>query len=933
MTAAELRASSCPICATPATARHPSTPYWICPSCACWFQHPAPPKVYEAAHEAPGDQMSDADKAANEALAGWLFDHVMCGTPGAALDIGSKYPYLASRLKARGCEALAIDGINELFGFGLELGVPTKRLDFEQMSLNDAEIAGAFLGTFRLITLVHCFEHLYDPALSLRKLRALVQDDGRVFIRLPDHEVRGFERDLTPGHFTIHPFFHCLSSILEALAQVRDCFVIEETYPLEPGQRDIVLRPVTKAPVIALGMIAKNEERDIVRALKSTAGAVDAAYLVDTGSTDRTREVARELAYAQTWPLGLTEELYTGASEKDATGDWRLQDFSKARNRYVEAIDAHAEWLLWLDADDELLTPREVRRAAYDFSKDVYDCWIQSGGDTWVTCRMWRTGRGIRFEGRCHEFPVLGDAKRAMLRNCLIRHDATPSAVGEDSNPRNLRILLLEWQDRPSPRCAFYLGNTHKDAGRFADAITWYNRRIEFGPGFRDEWLFAWLYRARCERAQGQLEVADCTAIIAGDLAPDWMEFVMERAEIAYQRGDHARCIELCSRAVGASIPPTMLWREVDKYTDRPLRLISWCYEHLGKTELAIEFAEKAKERIGKPDPEWDDRIARLKNASGPFISSRKQAAIALCRPGAIGDVLMTLNLIPALREANPGLAVHYFTSPAIGAHDALGGIMRAAGVDLIMDCAAWSQWAKNYERAIPLVGYPLHDSYPEKPMQHHLLDYFGAEMGVRILNHGIDLPALTLRRPNPPADLPARYITLQVQAGWSAWKEWPLNRWAAVIAALPGIPFVQIGSADCRPVCGAVASYLGSHLATSIAVVANANAHAGIDSFGQHLSNYFWTDERGGRRVPAVVLWGSTQPSAAGYLSNVNLCHQPPCGPCFRESPVISRMPRGVCVTPASPDRFYGDGLHQCMQNITIDEVVESIRSLWNES
>ena len=932
MKAAELRASSCPVCTTPSAAKRDGTPYWICPSCALWFQWPQPPKVYEAAHEAPGDQMSDADKAANEHLAGWLFDHVLGGSRGPTLDIGAKYPYLASRLKARGCEALAIDGINELFGFGLELGVPTKRLDFEQMSLNDAEIAGAFLGTFRMITLVHCFEHLYDPLLSLRKLRALVEDRGRVFIRLPDHEVRGFERDLTPGHFTIHPFFHCLSSILEALARVRHCFVIEETYALEPGQRDIVLRPVTKAPLVALGMIAKNEERDIVRALKSTAGAVDAAYLVDTGSTDRTREVARELAYAQTWPLGLTDEQYTGASEKDAAGDWKLQDFSQARNRYVDAIHGHAEWLLWLDADDELLTPRVVRRAAYDFSKEVYDCWIQSGGDTWVTCRMWRTGRGIRFEGRCHEFPVLGDARRAMLRDCLIRHDAAPGA-GEGSNERNLRILLLEWQDRPTPRTAFYLANTHKDGSRFADAITWYNRRIEFGPGFRDEWLFAWLYRARCERAQGSLEVADCTAIIAGDQAPDWMEFVMERAEIAYQRGDHARCIELASRAVDAPIPPTMLWREVDKYTDRPLRLISWCYEHLGKTELAIEFAEKAKARIGRPDPEWDDRIARLKNASGPFISSRKQAAIALCRPGAIGDVLMTLNLIPALREANPGLAVHYFTSPAIGKIDALGGIMRAAGVDLIMDAAAWPHWAKSYERAIPLVGYPLAaEGYPEKPMRNHLLHYFAHEMGV--LGDYIEtageifcdapLPALTLPRPKRPGWCPpGDYATLQINAGWSKYKEWaPSGRWAVVAARLmeAGIEVVQICESDKRP------------LSQAVTAVANARMHIGIDSFANHLTNFFWTDEHGGRRVPGVILWGSTQASAAGYPHNTNISLGLPCQPCFRENPAISMQPRGPCVNP--PRASYDDDTPwACMDGIGVDQVVEAVRKLWEET
>lgn len=907
---------NCPVCATDATAHHPATPYWICQGCACWFQWPQPPKVYEAAHEAPGDQMSEHDRRANDALAGWLVDHVMGGKIGDALDIGAKYPYLASRLKARGYSALAIDGIGEVGRFGEALGVPVIQGDFEAMPVWPHQGAGLV----DLLTLVHCLEHFYDPLAALFRIRKRVRDDGRVFIRLPDHDVKGFERDLTPGHFTIHPFFWNLSSILEALAQLGDCFVIEETRMLEPGQRDIVLRPITVAPQLAVGMIARNEERDIVRALASTKGAADAACLIDTGSTDATRAVARELAGNRTWPFGLYEEEYTEASERDAAANWKLLDFSKARNRYVDKIEAGpADWLLWLDADDELLTPRVIRRATYDWSSDVYGCWIQSGGSTWITHRLWKTGRGIRFAGRCHEYPVLGDNRVGMLQHCLVRHDATPGGGGEESNARNLRMLTLEWQDQPSPRTAFYLANTHKDGARWTNAITWYNRRIEFGPGFRDEWLFSWLYRARCERAAGLLDAADATCIIAGDQAPDWMEFVMERARIAYQRGEHAKAIELASRAVGQSVTQTVLWREVDCYTDAPLRLISWCYEHQGKHALALEFAERAAKEIRGPDVEWADRITRLTNASGPFLASQKQAAIALCRPGAIGDVLMTLNLIPALRDANPGLQVHYFTSPAIGANDALGGIMRAAGVDLIMDCAAWGSWRKNYELAIDLVGYPLDEGYPERPMRKHLLQYFAGELGLTALEHkDAPLPALTLRRPPRPACAPeGGYITLQVDAGWSKYKEF--HRWAGVVDAMPA-PY-RVVNPDLTP-----------KLSDAIALVANARMHIGIDSFCNHLTNFFWTDEHGGRRVPGVILWGSTQASAAGYPHNVNLSLGLPCQPCFRENPAISAMPRGPCVNP--PRASYDDATpHACMGGISVERVVEAVRQMWERT
>lgn len=891
---------ACPICATAAAAKHAETPYWICPNCDAWFQHPMPPKVYEAAHEAPGDQMSEGDKAVNDNLAGWLLEHVLEGRPGMTFDIGAKYPYLASRLQARGCDAFALDDSAVVERAHADtLGVVMLHGDFER---------DAFPGPYRLITLVHCFEHLYDPVAAMRKLRALLADDGRVFLRLPDHGVRGFERDLTPGHFTIHPYFHTLSSILEVLAQVADCFVIEETHAIEPGQRDIVLRPIARAPRVCAGLICRNEARDLPACLDSMAGAVDDVYVVDTGSTDET------VAIAQAHPLVRCVQSYTGASTLDDAGTWKLQDFAKARNEYVAGVEASgAEWLVWLDADDKLLTPRVIRRASYDGSVDVYGMWIQSGGSTWVTHRAWKTGLGIHFKGRCHEYPVLGSARVGMLDKALILHDATPGA-GEDSNARNLRILVDEWAENPNPRTAFYLANTHKDAGRWTEAIAWYNHRIDFGDGFRDEWLFAWLYRARCERAAGLLAAADATCIIAGEQAPGWMEFPMERAQIAYQRGDHARCVELASRCVGQPVPPTVLWREVDKYTDHPLRLISWCYEHQGKIDLAIETGELAKAKIGREDREWDDRLARLRNASGPFISTQKQAAIALCRPGAIGDVLMTLNLIPALREANPGLAVHYFCDPRIGGRDALAGVMHAAGVDLVLDCAGFEQWRHTYERAIPLVGYPLAEGYPERPMRRHLLQYFAAEIGLEV---GDDLPALTLRRPARPASAPeGDYATLQVTAGWSKYKSWPRARWDEVIARLP-FPVVEL-TETATP-----------RLADAVALVANARMHLGIDSFAGHLTNYFWEDDQGGRRVPGVILWGSTQATAAGYPQNCNISLGLSCQPCFRENPAISRMSRGPCINP--PRASYEDETpHACMDGISVEIIAEAALAMW---
>jgi glycosyltransferase involved in cell wall biosynthesis len=101
---------------------------------------------------------------------------------------------------------------------------------------------------------------------------------------------------------------------------------------------------------VLAGMIVKNEARDLPRCLRSIEDVVDGVVLVDTGSTDRTLEVA-------TTTIGkpVHVQTYTGASRRDEHGDWKLWDFGKARNVFVEEIDRRgADWALWMDADDEL---------------------------------------------------------------------------------------------------------------------------------------------------------------------------------------------------------------------------------------------------------------------------------------------------------------------------------------------------------------------------------------------------------------------------------------------------------------------------------------------------------------------------------------------------------------------------------------------------
>lgn len=157
-------------------------------------------------------------------------------------------------------------------------------------------------------------------------------------------------------------------------------------------------------------------------------------------------------------------------------------------------------------------------------------------------------------------------------------------------------------------------------------------------------------------------------------------------------------------------------------------------------------------------------------------------------------------------------------------------------------------------------------------------------------------------------------YVTLHPTTGWSYYKEWPIDRWEQVVAAFPHIKFIQIGLSTDTKVKGCDHSFMNTDLMTSIALIANAKAHLGGDSFSNHVTYM--------SNTPAIILWGSTQHDASGYEQNINVSLGLSCQPCWKEKEGMSSMPRGKCENLV-------DGCHACMAGITSDMIIKELTNL----
>lgn len=222
----------CPLCKTIGSDKpRAPTPYYTCSGCGLWWQSPAPPKLYQHPDEYDLAEMPEGDREANRIVAEWLAKNPLRGRRGRTLDIGCKHPILAYWLAKEGMDAWAMDAEEP----DNMRDVRTIVGDFERDEIP---------GEYDLITFIHVWEHAYDPLATMTKMRGLMRDsDSRLFIRFPDSNVPGIERDFLPERYAIHPYIHSLSSLAETCARTQ-AFVIEMTYALEPGQRDSVLRPI-----------------------------------------------------------------------------------------------------------------------------------------------------------------------------------------------------------------------------------------------------------------------------------------------------------------------------------------------------------------------------------------------------------------------------------------------------------------------------------------------------------------------------------------------------------------------------------------------------------------------------------------------------------------------------------------------------------------
>lgn len=227
-------------------------------------------------------------------------------------------------------------------------------------------------------------------------------------------------------------------------------------------------------------MIVKNEERHLGRCLQSVKGIVDEIIIADTGSTDRTKDIASSF----------------GAKIFDFK--W-IDDFSAARNYALE--QSTSDWNLVLDADEYLVGQCKctIRQFIEKNEKKIgrirhIDEFIQNGERRYAQAYLSRLlPKGVKYVGRVHE-QVESDLPRENL-NIEMHHDGY---VYADKTDRNLRLLLLELEKEPLNDYILYqVGKQYKLMQQLQQAELYFEQSYRLAPiqsWYRHSLIIDYLY-------------------------------------------------------------------------------------------------------------------------------------------------------------------------------------------------------------------------------------------------------------------------------------------------------------------------------------------------------------------------------------------------------------------------------------------------------
>lgn len=357
-------------------------------------------------------------------------------------------------------------------------------------------------------------------------------------------------------------------------------------------------------------MIVKDESLVIRRCLDSVKNLIHYWVIVDTGSTDGTQQIIKD--YLKDIPGELHEIPWV--------------DFAYNRNMALKLAKNHGDYLLLIDADDQLILSDNGEWPPLDAS--VYCCPIQTDTDSFHHELLVATRHDWQWEGAIHERLVTSEPttysliKNAMIVNTMEGKRSTVNKYLNDAD-----ILEKEIEKNPTDtRHVFHLAISYFLGEQYPSALTAFEKRASMGGN--PEEVFYSMYSIG--RVQEKL-LMDTSTIIksyekAYQFSPTQAEPLYYLANFHLSQGAYLTSYLLAKFALEIPFPPDKEFVRFSIYDYELLMVLAESSYVLGRIKETCEayrrLIQKFEEYLGQNQrsQEFKNRIAALLPGMKQFL-------------------------------------------------------------------------------------------------------------------------------------------------------------------------------------------------------------------------------------------------------------------------------------------------------------------------
>ncbi|MEK3901077.1 glycosyltransferase [Paenibacillus sp. FSL R7-0179] len=366
--------------------------------------------------------------------------------------------------------------------------------------------------------------------------------------------------------------------------------------------------------LISLCMIVKNEADNLARCLRSVRGTVDEIIIVDTGSTDATRQIARSFG------ARIINYPWNG-------------DFAAARNAGLAL--AQGTWILVLDADEELEPgSREdllvcAKHTEYEaFFVRIHNHQGTERASQTLTVnpilRMFKNRPNYRFSGIIHEqiaAVIVQETPDAAMHmgTVIVHHYGYADGVVEQKDKISRNLGLLKQQLEQSPGDAFQhfnLAVEYMRLGDYGQALEHIGTSLNLAEPGTSYVHLLYKYKVRCLAVTGDYPGALEACGQGSTLFPDYSDLHHLKGALLLQVSALAEAKTALCRALEIGASPPLYHTESGLGTYLTHTLLGQVCQQLGEAQEAAACFTRAAQL--QPDP-WPliPRLTRLFKCTG----------------------------------------------------------------------------------------------------------------------------------------------------------------------------------------------------------------------------------------------------------------------------------------------------------------------------